>query len=233
MSRIYQLCKAYRRGELGASHQPEFTMLEWYRAFCGAEQLMSDTERLAAALALALNGTTRIRGERGTIDLAPPWERLTVREAFARHAGVDVDALLSDEEAFFRTLVERVEPELGRERPVFLTHYPAGMAALARLLPDDPAHADRFEAYVDAIELCNGFGELTDAVEQRRRFEQDLMRRSREGRPLYPIDEGFLAALLEGLPDSAGNALGFDRLLMLLEGERDIARVVAFGAERS
>jgi lysyl-tRNA synthetase class 2 len=234
MSRIYQLCKCYRRGEQGALHQPEFTMLEWYRAFADSEAVMRDTEQLVATLAQTLHGEPRIPASaaRGAIDVTPPWPRLSVREAFARHAGVAMDDLVHDEEAFYRVLVERIEPQLGRGRPVFLTRYPASMAALARVCDDDASVADRFEAYVDGIELCNGFGELTDAAEQRRRFELDRARRERLGRSVYPIDERMLGALADGLPPSGGNALGVDRLIMLLLGARDIAEVVAFANER-
>jgi lysyl-tRNA synthetase class 2 len=234
MTRIYQLCKCYRRGELGTLHQPEFTMLEWYRAFAGSEDVMRDTEQLVSALARALHGDTRIPASaaRAAIDLTPPWPRLSVREAFARHAGVAMDELVHDEEAFYRVLVDRIEPQLGRGRPVFLTRYPASMAALARVCDDDASVADRFEAYVDGIELCNGFGELTDAAEQRRRFELDQARRARLQRTVYPLDERLLGALADGLPPSGGNALGVDRLIMLLLGARDIAEVVAFSDER-
>jgi lysyl-tRNA synthetase class 2 len=143
-----------------------------------------------------------------------------------------MDELVHDEEAFYRVLVDRIEPQLGRGRPVFLTRYPASMAALARVCDDDASVADRFEAYVDGIELCNGFGELTDAAEQRRRFELDQARRARLQRTVYPLDERLLGALADGLPPSGGNALGVDRLIMLLLGARDIAEVVAFSDER-
>jgi lysyl-tRNA synthetase class 2 len=206
-------------------------MLEWYRAFDDSAQLMRDTEELVAHVARSLLGSTRVPGLHGELDVTPPWERLRVADAFARHAGRDLREL--DDDAFFRTLVDEVEPKLGRGKPTFLTHYPARMAALARIHPGDPTTADRFEAYADGLELCNGFGELTDPVEQRRRFEADLAARALQGRPAYPIDERFLAALADGLPPSAGNALGIDRMLMLLLGKRSIADVVAFGVERA
>jgi elongation factor P--(R)-beta-lysine ligase len=233
MSRVYQVCHAYRRGEQGSLHEPEFSMLEWYRAFDDSAQLMRDTEDLVAVVARRVLGSTVVPGLHGELDVAPPWERLPVADAFARHAGRDVRELLDDDEAFYRTLVDEVEPKLGRGKPTFLTHYPSRMAALARIHPGDPTTADRFEAYAGGVELCNGFGELTDPVEQRRRFEADLAARARQGRPAYPIDERFLAALADGLPPSAGNALGVDRLLMLLLGKRSIADVVAFCVERA
>ena len=226
MQRIYQLCKTYRRDELGALHAPEFTMLEWYRAFAGSKDVMQDTEQLVASAALALHGSTRVPAAQGELDVGPPWERLTVSEAFSRYAGLELDQVLPDHEAFYRVLVERIEPQLGRGKPTFLTHYPASMAALARLHDDDPHYADRFEAYLNGIELCNGFGELTDPVEQRRRFEADRSERERIGLPVYPLDERFLSALAEGMPPSGGNALGVDRLAMILLGAQRIDEVM-------
>lgn len=229
--RIYQVCRCFRRGELGAWHQPEFTMLEWYRAFAGSSEVMRDTEQLVAHVAEAVGGSPFLTV--GTpIDATPPWERLTVAEAFQRYAGQDVDAILPDEERFFRILVEQVEPQLGRLRPVFLTGWPASMASLARLDPKNPAVADRFEAYIGGVELCNGFGELIDPVEQRARLRADQARREAEGKTVYPIDERFLGALEEGLPPCGGNALGFDRLLMFVLGVSSIDEVVAIPAQR-
>jgi lysyl-tRNA synthetase class 2 len=233
MSRIYQVCKCYRRSEHGALHQPEFSMLEWYRAFAGSEEMMRDTEQLVAQLASSVHGSLRIPGIAASVDVTPPWERLSVRDAFSRYTSVRMDDVVHDEEAFYRILVEQIEPQLGRGRPVFLTRYPASMAALARLCADDPSVADRFEAYVDGVELCNGFGELTDAAEQRRRLELDVSRRKQLERAVYPLDERFLEALQDGMPPSGGNALGVDRLVMLLLGVADIADVVAFSVDRA
>ena len=180
---------------------------------------MRDTEELVAAIAAYFSKPT------GTV-LSTPWERLTVDEAFRRYAEIAVDDILPDEERFFRTMVEVVQPELGREKPVFLTDWPASMASLAKL--KTPATADRFEAFVDGVELCNGFGELTDPAEQRQRFERDQAQRKALGKPVYPIDERFLDALQKGMPPSAGNALGIDRLLMWLTQTTDIRDVVPF-----
>jgi lysyl-tRNA synthetase class 2 len=235
MGRIYQVCKTFRRDEEGALHQPEFTMLEWYRTDAGMIEMMRDTEALVAHVAHSVLGTTRIPGacgRAGEIDLAPPWEQLTVRAAFERYATRPYEALLGDEESFYRTLIDEVEPRLGFGRPTLLTHYPAGMAALARLCPDDPEVAERFEAYVGGVELCNGFGELVDPSEQRARLRADAEERARLGKPSYPIDERFLGALEHGVPPSGGNALGVDRLVMLLLGAVEIGKVVAFSAER-
>jgi lysyl-tRNA synthetase class 2 len=222
--RIFQIGRAFRADESGHLHQPEFAMLEWYRAFAGASDVMRDTEALVASLATK---TT-------SLDVATPWERLTVADAFDRHAGIALETVLPDEERFFSILVDRIEPKLGLDRPVFLTEWPASMASLARVVPGSRGTmvADRFEAYVNGIELCNGFGELTDPVEQRRRLEHDQRERARLGLPVYPIDERFLAALDEGMPPSGGNALGLDRLVMLLLGARDVRDVIAFPDDR-
>lgn len=228
--RLYQLARCFRRDERGASHEPEFTMLEWYRAFAGAEEMMADTEALAAAAARAIHGHTRVPARGREIDLAPPWPRLTVEEAFSTLAGVSLDEVLPDEERFFRVLVEAIEPKLGHPKPVFLTHWPASMASLARIRED--GWADRIEAYVDGLELCNGFGELTDPAEQRARLERDRAERRRLGLDDYPIDERFLAALEEGIPPSGGNALGVDRLVMLVTGAAHIEDVQAFPQSR-
>ena len=232
MPRIYQLVHAFRRDEDGQHHQPEFTMLEWYRAHAGIDAMLRDTETLCASLAITLHGQPRITRAGRLIDLTPPWPRLTVDDAFRTYAGLSVHDVLPDEERFFRILIERIEPNLGHAQPVFLTHYPASMASLARIVPDDPRYAERFEAYVAGIELCNGFGELTDPDEQRRRLQADQDVRRDLGKDVYPIDERFLAALEQGMPDSSGNALGFDRLLMLLLDQSRIEDVMAFPASR-
>ena len=232
--RVFQLARASRQDELGAWHEPEFAMLEWYRAFAGLEQVLGDTEHLLRAVALAVSGSTRLLGASGqTYELELPFQRITVREAFQEHAGISdaVDLAHSDEARYFELMVGLVEPGLARQpRPVFLWKYPANQAALARLSADDPSVAERFELYVGGVELCNGFDELTDASEQRARFEHDAARRAAEGRPVYPIDERFLAALASGMPRAGGNALGFDRLVMLATGARELADVIAFPA---
>lgn len=236
LPRIYQTCRCFRRDEAGALHQPEFSMLEWYRGCAGAEDVMADTEQLVAHVARALRRDESeplvVAGRTGPIDLTPPWPRLRIAEAFQRYAGVDAHTLLSDEARFFQVYAEQVEPHLGRDKPVFLTHWPASMASLARLFDDDPAHAERFEVIVDGVELCNGFGELIDASEQERRLRRDQDTRRELGLPVYPLDERFLDALREGLPPSGGNALGLDRLLMLLLGETHIDDVCAIPHDR-
>ena len=145
---------------------------------------------------------------------------------------VNIDDVLPNEELFFEILVDQVEPKLGVGKPTLLHSYPASMASLARLAPGDPSTAERFEAYIDGVELCNGFGELTDAAEQRNRFTRDQKERERLGKPVYPIDEEFVRALEIGLPPCAGNALGVDRLIMLLLGTDSIDDVVSIPASR-
>jgi len=229
--RLYQLSHVFRREEKGPLHHPEFAMIEWYRAFAGVEQVMADTEELVTALAEAVAGRLEIRTAQSIVRLVPPFLRMTVDDAFQRFAGTDPGHVFAlsekDPEAYFRLLVEKVEPALaGQELPIFLVDFPIAQASLARAKPGDPRVAERFELYVGGVELCNGFGELTDPGEQRRRLLADQRARSELGREVYPLDERFLDALEAGMPPAAGNALGFDRLLMLCLGERDISRVL-------
>jgi lysyl-tRNA synthetase class 2 len=228
--KIFQITRAFRAGETGERHNPEFSILEFYRANACVEDVMRDTEELVARVT---GGTVRVSGR--AIDAFPPFERVTVREAFARWAGIAPDETLrlaeEDEEAYFRLLIGRVEPALAAlERAVFLTEYPASQASLARRKPSDPRVAERFECYLAGVELCNGFGELTDPNEQRARFENDQASRRARGMPVYPIDEKLLAALAR-VPPSAGNAVGLDRLVALACGTTEIAGVMAFTAD--
>jgi lysyl-tRNA synthetase class 2 len=186
---------------------------------------MRDTEELVADLFRTLGGSV--------VNL--PFPRMTVCEAFGRFGSVAESAFFSmaesDQDAYFRILVERVEPALGSlPDPIFLVDYPIGQASLARAKPGDSRVCERFELYMGGIELCNGFGELTDVTEQRRRFVADQTARAAIGKPVYPIDERFLSALEEGMPPAAGNALGLDRLVALCLGESRIARVMPFPA---
>ncbi len=236
--RIFQLARVWRNNEGSDRHVHEFTMLEWYRPYATMADLMDETEALLRA---TLPPSVAIRGH--VNDLAI-FERLTVAEAFHRHAGCDVLATADDapalaaaagtrlrdgedwEDLFFRLLLERIEPELGKTRPSFLTHWPTAQAALARRDPADPRVAERFELFVCGLELANAFVELTDAAEQRARFEADRARRhALYGGPDWPLDESFLQAVA-GLPDCAGIALGFDRLAMLAAGVSDIRDVL-------
>lgn len=234
LPRVFQLARSSRRDELGQNHEPEFTMLEWYRAFADLEAMITDTEAVLRAVALAVSGEPRLFGANGqAYALDAPAQRVTVREAFREFAGIAdaVELSLSDEARYFELLVSLVEPGLARvPEPIILWKYPSNQAALARLSSDDPAVAERFELYVGGVELCNGFDELTDPREQRQRFAQDAARRGDEGRTVYPLDERFLAALEGGMPRASGNALGFDRLVMLACGARELSDVIAFPA---
>jgi lysyl-tRNA synthetase class 2 len=230
LERIVQIGPCFRRGEVGSRHNPEFTMLEWYRAHAGMEDVMRDTEQLLASVT---GGAVQVDGRR--IDLRPPLERLGVCAAFERFAGwsreATLDAAARDEDRYFRALVDVVEPAIEKlDHGVLLIDYPATQASLARKKPGDPELAERFELYVAGVELCNGFGELVDPVEQRARLEHDQAARRARGLPVYPIDERFLEALAR-VPPSGGNALGFDRLVALASGTTSIADVVAFTAD--
>ncbi|MCU0233438.1 MAG: hypothetical protein MUE90_05325 [Thermoanaerobaculales bacterium] len=219
----------------GRRHNPEFTILEWYRPGWDHRRLMEEIDELLAVVL----GTG-------------PGERLSYAEAFLRHAGLDphaepegrlrerVAALgvpsvaeLGRDDLLDLLLSHLVEPRLGHCQPSFVVDYPASQAALARVRPGSPPLAERFEVFVEGLELANGYHELVDAAAQRRRFEADLEARRREGLPAVPIDERLLAALEHGLPACAGVALGLDRLLMLALGSRDIAEVVAFPIGRA
>jgi lysyl-tRNA synthetase class 2 len=234
--RCFQVCHCFREGEVGRRHNPEFTMVEWYRAFASVEAVIADTEALVRHVAQALGAGETLAIDGARVDLAAPFERISVADAFARWAGVGPDEAIalsaSDEDGFFRLLVEAVEPALASlPHPVFLVDYPAPFASLARLSARDPRVAERFELYVAGVELCNGFGELTDPGEQRARLVRDQEARRRAGKPVYPIDERFLEALEEGMPPAAGNALGLDRLVAACLGTDRIAAVTAFPAE--
>jgi len=261
LERIYSLGPCWRGDEQGSHHLGEFTMLEWYHAHCSLDGLMQETEALLAHVALAVSDlapapspvATALHYQGRTIDLGGPFERVTFAQACARYAGVDVRGVVqadelrrrakaaglgpfSDDDGFdaiaSRIVVERVEPALrDGARPVFLCEFPAPLAALARLNPSNASVADRFELYAGGLELANAFGELTDPEEQRRRLELDRAARARAHAPTHAVDGRFIAALAEGIPPTAGIALGVDRLVMLLCDVPDIRQVVAFAPD--
>lgn len=245
LERIFQMAPVFRDGDLSDCHRPEFRLLEWYRRDAPWTTLLDDCEGLLRRCARAAGLGSKLRHGKAVIDLDEPFRRLTVDQAFRVHAGFSIlDALQLDQlrsrltqlrvrfaatdswdDLFHRVFLSRVEPKLLEDpRPVFLTHYPAPLAALARLCPEDPRASERFELYACGLELANGFGELTDPEEQRQRFENDRNHRIAAGRKEIPIDERFLAALSD-LPPSAGIALGLERLLMLLLGVDNIDAV--------
>ena len=236
---IFTLGKVWRNRERGPLHHPEFTMLEWYRTGAAYEVLMDDCAALMR-LAAEAAGATALTWRGRTADPFAEPERLTVAEAFARHAGVDLFGDLPAQaraqgirvaeddawaDVFSRIIVEKVEPNLGHGRPTILCEYPVSEAALARPKPSDPRVAERFELYACGVELANCFGELTDPDEQRRRFEIEMAEKQRLYGETYPIDEDFLAALAS-MPPASGGALGFDRLVMLATGAPRIEQVL-------
>jgi lysyl-tRNA synthetase class 2 len=240
---IYQLCRAFRDGEAGSRHNPEFTILEWYRPGWDHLRLMDEVAELLAEVPGDANGDAG----------RSSCEKLTYAEAFQRHVGIDPHTastaelraraaslldgppdLADDRDGWLDLLLSHViEPKLGWEGPAAIHDYPASQAALARMRPGPPPVAERFEVWVRGVELANGYHELADAVEQRRRFEADLAARRAHGLPEVPIDERLLAALEDGLPECAGVALGVDRLVMLAAGADRIDEVIAFPVDRA
>ncbi|MFC3069883.1 EF-P lysine aminoacylase EpmA [Phenylobacterium soli] len=239
-TKLFELARVWRNRERGALHHPEFTMLEWYRAEAPYEAIMADCASLLRLAAEATGARLLTFRGRDADPFAEP-ERVTVADAFDRYAGLDLfspdlagDAagqgirIASDDtwaDVFSRVLVEKVEPNLGFGRPVILCEYPVSEAALARPKPADLRVAERFELYACGVELANCFGELTDAAEQRRRFQAEMDEKARVYGERYPLDEDFLAALAH-MPPASGGALGFDRLVMLAAGAARIDQVI-------
>jgi lysyl-tRNA synthetase class 2 len=249
-TRIAAFSHVWRNRERGRLHSPEFTLLEWYRVRADYAVLMEDSAAMLRRACEAA-GTAELRFGTASCDPFSPFERLSVADAFARFAGIDLlatcasgggtdrNGLAAQAEAagvsvaaddtwsdiFSRVLAGKVEPHLGHGRPTVLDRYPAAEAALARLCGDDPREAERFELYACGVELANGFGELTDAAEQRRRFEAEMDEKARVYGERYPLDEDFLAALAL-MPPAAGIALGFDRLVMLATAAPSIDHVI-------
>ncbi|MFC1837853.1 EF-P lysine aminoacylase EpmA [Thermodesulfobacteriota bacterium] len=227
--KIFQICKCYRNNERGDSHLPEFTMLEWYRTQSNYYSLMEECEDLVLEVARkAIHSSTIIMGNK-EISLEKPWERLSVADAFKQHGPVSVEQAM-EQNRFDEVLCRSIEPQLGMKKPVFLYDYPAELGALARKKEENPAVAERFEIYIAGKEIANGFSELTDAKEQRQRFVQELRRMENQDRPAGKMPEKFLEALPD-MPETAGIALGVDRLAMVLFSAEKIDRVVPFVPE--
>ncbi len=249
LKKIFQICPSFRDEPRSPHHFPEFTMLEWYRAHAGYEEIMRDTENLVAHLARSCLGKEEVTFQGRTISVKAPWPRYTVRELFLEHAQVDLGRATATEQLrteclrlglevgqsdgktwddySFLIWLNCVEPRLPNDRAIIVHQYPASQAALAVLETDPQGHpwARRFEIYAGGLELGNAFEELTDPIEQRRRFDEDMELRERtygSSFPRTPLDEGFLEALEEGLPPSSGIAVGVDRLVMLIADEPDI-----------
>jgi lysyl-tRNA synthetase class 2 len=245
---IFEFARVFRDRERGDLHLPEFTMLEWYRANTTYEAVIADTIAVIAEAARATGISRFSFRDRSADPLAEP-ERLTVAAAFERFTGIDLLSTITDgagnraalaraagkkvriaaddtwSDIFSKILVEYIEPRLGQERLTVLYEYPVVEAALARAKPGDPRVAERFEVYACAVELANGFGELTDAAEQRRRFSEAMDEKARRYGERYALDEDFLAAVAR-MPQASGVALGFDRLVMLASGALRIDQVV-------
>ncbi|HEX5416453.1 MAG TPA: EF-P lysine aminoacylase EpmA, partial [Chloroflexota bacterium] len=250
---IFQICKSFRnREDVSARHNPEFTILEWYRANADYTAIMQDCEELFRAVARAVRPESE--GSRWwyqgkSIDLAGPWERLSVREAFARYAGVELRRdlyrlteiarakgypMTSDntwEQAYHQIFLNEIEPCLGQTTPTILYEYPIELAALARASASDPTVAERFELYVAGLEMANAFGELTDSGEQLRRLQLEQEERRALGKTPYGVDDDFIHALSRGIPPSAGIALGIDRLAMFFADVASIREVLWFPAD--
>ncbi len=234
---IFQISKAFRNTETGRCHNPEFTLLEWYRPLWDHHALMDEMDELLGAV-LGVGAAERIRyGELYARHLGvdPHRDPVARLEAVAARHGIAAEGFAgADRDGWLQLLGSHlIEPRLGRGRPTFVFDYPASQAALARIRPGPPPVAERFEVFVEGLELANGYHELTDAPEQRRRFADDLAQRRALGREAVPIDERLLAALEAGMPDCAGVALGIDRLAMLEAGVGSLAEVVALPIDRA
>lgn len=247
--RVYQVAKVFRNGETGPFHNPEFTMLEWYRTPGSYLDIMVDTEGLVCVLAESLGKGEALCWQGHRVSLERPWRRLSVREAFLEYAGLALEDMGSAEvfrraaqglgmhvpvdadwdEIYFRVLVERVEPRLGFDAPTFLYDYPAQFAALSQVRVERPFPvAERFELYVAGVEVANAYSELTDPVVQAQRFEEERAFRARLALPVLSPDPDYLAALRSGLPPTGGIAVGVDRLMMLLLDVPDVRATLAF-----
>jgi lysyl-tRNA synthetase class 2 len=225
---VFQITHCFRKGERGRLHNPEFTMLEWYRVDAGYLQIIEDTEKLVRTVAgdLGLGTTIRYQGE--DIELARPWPRTTVGEAFRKSAGWD-PVLRLDPERFDLDLVDKVMPGFSKSRPTVMLDYPAANASMARLKPGDLEVAERAEVFIGGLELANVYTELTDAVELEKRF-REVIEETGDGEGHRPLPRRFLKAMAD-LPACGGIALGVDRLVMLLCDAASIDEVVAFPRE--
>ncbi|SHI90991.1 lysyl-tRNA synthetase, class 2 [Malonomonas rubra DSM 5091] len=222
---IFQISHCWRDGERGSRHLPEYSMLEWYRPGCDYHRLMDDCE----ALLEALTDSNKLVYQDNEIDLSRPWPRLSVHQAFSLYADCTVEESLAAGR-FDEVISLQIEPQLPADRPTLLTEYPASQASLARLKPENPTVAERFELYIAGMELANAFSELVDCKEQSERFSSEERLRRAAGKAGYPAATRFLNEL-PNMPQAAGIALGIDRLVMLLSGCNSIDEVIAFTPE--
>ncbi len=229
-NKIFQICRCFRKGERGALHLPEFTMLEWYACGETYHDMMTTCTDLLRYVAAKVDGRERFVFQGGQIDLSGPWDRIKVAACFENHARISLEKAL-ETGRFDDIMGFDIEPRLGMEIPVFLYDYPARLSPLAKRKPDRPDTAERFELYIAGLELANGFSELADPEEQRERLAEQLDQRREMGRQGLPVPEKFLADLA-AMPETAGTALGIDRLVMLVCDLASIDRAVAFPPER-
>ncbi|MFH1080255.1 MAG: EF-P lysine aminoacylase EpmA [Pseudomonadota bacterium] len=227
--RLFQISKCFRACERGRLHLPEFTMLEWYRKGGNCETLMQECEDLILSVARTLDGNDTLAYQGMTIALQPPWERISVADAFARYASLSMQEAL-EKDSFDEMIACRIEPCLKGGRPVFLYDFPVARGALARAKRSDPELAERFELFMGGLELANAFSELTDEKEQRLRFEKAQRIRRAAGKAAYPMPEPFLSSL-RYMPEAAGIAIGVDRLAMLFTDSASIDEIIAFTPE--
>ncbi|MDD2758493.1 MAG: EF-P lysine aminoacylase EpmA [Patescibacteria group bacterium] len=253
--KIFQLCRCFRDFEqFGGNHNTEFTMIEWYRAPGTLEEIMDDTEKLFKYVA-EKSGIGAVEHKGKKINVVGGWERLSMREVWKKYVGVELDDYLTSEkmaelarergysveasepyeDLFYKIFLNEIETKLGLEKPVMIYDYPEQMCSLSRLSKNDPRYAERFELYIAGLELANAFGELTDAVEQKKRLEADKEKRKQLGKETWPVDPDFINAIKQigeaGLPagalaEAGGIALGVDRLVMLFTGAKDINEVI-------
>lgn len=254
LPRIFQICKCFRNGEgLSEKHNPEFSIMEWYRAGADYTAIMDDCENLFNFILQKVNGRQDgvLEYQGKSYDLTPRWERVTVAEAFQKYADISVDVLLSEsqllaagaqkgyavtpqttwEEIYNQMFLNEVEPHLGQAKPTILYEYPAALAGLAKKKASDPRFAERFEFYVAGMELGNAFSELTDADEQEKRLLEEEKQRVQLGKTAYMHDTDFIAALRVGMPTSAGIGVGIDRMVMLFADVSSIKETLFFPVE--
>jgi lysyl-tRNA synthetase class 2 len=227
--KIFQICRCWRDRERGSQHLPEFTLLEWYRAGAEYKSSMEECEALILSMAAFLGLGKKIAYRSHEMDLTSPWERISVKEAFGRYAQSSISEALKGD-LFDEIMVREIEPHLGIGKPTFIYDYPGERGSFARLKVTDPSVAERFELYMGGLELANGFSELADPGEQRRRFHEANENRRLMGKPTYSIPDKFLAELKD-MPPSAGIAMGIDRLVMVLLDIKSVDEVVAFTPE--
>jgi len=244
--KIFQICKCYRDYEqFGGNHNTEFTLIEWYRAPGTLGDIMDDTEKLFKYVAEKL-GVSEVEYKDRKVNVTGKWDRLSMREVWKKYLDVELNDYLTGkkmaelargrglkaetdepyEDLFYKIFLNEIEPKLGLEKPIIIYDYPEQMTSLSRLSKNDPRYAERFELYIAGLELANAFGELTDAVEQKKRLEADREKRGQIGRETWLVDPDFIYALESGIPNAGGIALGVDRMVMLFTGANDINEVI-------